>query len=81
MALAYYTGNYYLWVIVEFAFGILYSIILNWKIKQVYPWLETEIKKGKGLCREYPDVMRYTKQLFRHKIGSVFPQLPSLKNE
>ena len=71
MALAYYTGNYYLWVIVEFAFGILYSIILNWKIKQVYPWLETEIKKGKGLCREYPDVMRYTKQLFIHKIGSV----------
>lgn len=69
MALAYYTGNYYLWVIVEFSFGILYSIILNWKIKQVYPWLEIEIKKGKALCREYPDVMKYTKQLFVHKIG------------
>lgn len=71
MALAYYTGNYYLWVIVEFSFGILYSIILNWKIKQVYPWLITEIKKGKTLCREYPDVMKYTKQLFVHKIASV----------
>ena len=71
MALAYYTGNYYLWVIVEFSFGILYSIILNWKIKQVYPWLVTEVKKGKALCREYPDVMRYTKQLFVHKIGVV----------
>ena len=71
MALAYYTGNYYLWVIVEFSFGILYSIILNWKIKQVYPWLVTEIKKGKALCREYPDVLKYTKQLFIHKIGSV----------
>lgn len=71
MGLAYYTGNYYLWVIVEFSFGILYSIILNWKIKQVYPWLKTEIKKGKTLCQEYPDVMKYTKQLFVHKIGSV----------
>lgn len=71
MALAYYTGNYYLWVIVEFSFGILYSIILNWKIKQVYPWLVTEIKKGKALCREYPDVLKYTKQLFIHRIGSV----------
>ena len=71
MGLAYYTGNYYLWVIVEFSFGILYSIILNWKIKQVYPWLVTEVKKGKALCKEYPDVMRYTKQLFVHKIGSV----------
>lgn len=71
MALAYYTGNYYLWVIVEFSFGILYSIILNWKIKQVYPWLVTEIKKGKALCKEYPDVMKYTKQLFVHKIGEI----------
>ena len=71
MALAFYTGNYYLWVIVEFSFGILYSIILNWKIKQVYPWLVTEIKKGRALCKEYPDVMKYTKQLFVHKIGSV----------
>lgn len=71
MGLAYYTGNYYLWVIVEFSFGILYSIILNWKIKQVYPWLVTEVKKGKALCKEYPDVMKYTKQLFVHKIASV----------
>ena len=71
MTLALYTRNYYLWVIVEFAFGILYSIILNWKIKQVYPWLKTELQKGKALCKEYPDVMKYTKQLFVHKIGSI----------
>lgn len=71
MALAYYTGNYVLWVLVEFSFGILYSFILNWKIKQVYPWLITEIKKGKVLCREYPDVMKYTKQLFIHNLGNV----------
>ena len=71
MVLAYYTGNYIIWVLVEFSFGILYSFILNWKIKQVYPWLETEIKKGKTLCHKYPDVLRNTKQLFIHKIGSV----------
>ena len=71
MGLAYYIGNYYLWVVVEFLFGILYSIILDWKIKQVYPWLVTDIKQGKALCEKYPDVMRYTKQLFVHKIGSV----------
>ena len=71
MVLVYNTGNYYLWVIVEFSFGILYSIILNWKIRKVYPWLVTEVAKGKALCKEYPDVMKYTKQLFVHKIGSV----------
>lgn len=71
MGLAYYTSNFYLWVIVEFLFGILYSIILNWKIRQVYPWLESEVRCGKSLYKKYPNVMRYTKQLFIHKIGSV----------
>ena len=71
LGLAYYYGNYFVWVIVEFAFGILYAIILSWKIKQVYPWLEAEVKSGRGLLKKYPDVMKYTKQLFIHKLGGI----------
>ena len=71
MGLAYYTRNYYLWIVIEFLFGILYSLILNWKIRQVYPWMSSEVKIGKTLYKEYPEVMRYTKQLFIHNIGSV----------
>jgi O-antigen/teichoic acid export membrane protein len=71
MALAYYTGNYYLWVIVEFVFGILYAVILNWKINQVYPWLKTDVRNGKELRKKYPEIIKYTKQLFVHKIGEV----------
>lgn len=67
MALAYYTGNYYLWVIVELSFGIIYSFILNWKINQVYPWLKSEVSQGRILFKKYPEVMKYTKQLFVHK--------------
>lgn len=66
---AYYTGSYYLWVIIELVFGILYSFILNWKVNQVYPWLKSEVKQGKLLFKKYPEVMRYTKQLFVHKIA------------
>ena len=69
MALAYYTGNYYLWVAIELAFGIIYSFILNWKINQTYPWLKAEIKKGRQLFKKYPEVMKYTRQLFVHKIA------------
>ncbi|WP_071150356.1 lipopolysaccharide biosynthesis protein [Bacteroides ndongoniae] len=69
MASAYYTGSYYLWVVIELAFGIIYSFILNWKINQVYPWLKSEVKQGKLLFKKYPEVMKYTKQLFLHKIG------------
>lgn len=77
MTSAYYTGSYYLWVAIEFFFGILYSFILNWKINQTYPWLKSEIRLGKKLFKKYPEVMRYTKQLFVHKI-SEFVQLKTM---
>ncbi len=69
MASAYYTGSYYLWVVIELVFGIIYSIILNWKINRVYPWLRSEVRLGKQLFKKYPEVMKYTRQLFVHKIG------------
>lgn len=72
MVSAYYTGSYYLWVVIELAFGIIYSFILNWKINQVYPWLRSEVKQGKLLFKKYPEVMKYTKQLFVHQISSFF---------
>ena len=69
MALAYYTGSYYIWLAIELTFGIIYSFILNWKINKVYPWLKSEIKLGKQLFKQYPEVIKYTKQLFVHKLG------------
>lgn len=73
MASAHYTGSYYLWVAIELAFGIIYSFILNWKINQTYPWLKTEVREGRRLFRKYPEVMKYTRQLFVHQI-SAFAQ-------
>lgn len=70
MASAYYTGSYYLWGAIELTFGIIYSFVLNWKINQVYPWLRSEVRQGKQLFKKYPEVMKYTKQLFVHQIAS-----------
>lgn len=69
MVCAHYTGNYYLWSAIELTFGIIYSFILNWKINQVYPWLKSEVRLGKQLFKKYPEVMKYTKQLFVQKIA------------
>ncbi len=71
MVAAYYTGNYYLWIAINFIFGIIYSFILNWKINQVYPWLKSNIKNGKALLDKYPEVIKLTKQVFVHKIGGI----------
>ena len=69
MVSAYYTGSYYLWMVIELVFGIGYSFILNWKIDQTYPWLKAEVKLGKKLFKKYPEVMQKTKQLFIHQIS------------
>ena len=68
---ALYTGSYYLWIITEFIFGIIYSFILNWKINQVYPWLKSDIKKGKKILNKYPEIITKTKQVFVHKLGGI----------
>jgi O-antigen/teichoic acid export membrane protein len=70
IAAAYYTHNYYYWIAIELVFGFIASFILNWKINQVYPWLKSEVKLGKKIFDKYPEVMKYTKQLFVHKIAS-----------
>lgn len=71
IVLVYYTKNFYLWVAIELIFGIIYSIILNLRIKKVYPWLASDKSKGKELSKKYPLIMKYAKQLFVHKIGTL----------
>lgn len=71
MSFAYYMRSWYCWVFIEFCFGVLYSIALNKKINQVYPWLKSSIKNGEKLRSQYPLIMVYAKQLFVHKIGGL----------
>ncbi len=66
--LAYHYKNLYVWVAVEFLFGIIGCIILNWKINKEYPWLKVNKSQGKLLLKKYPEVLVKTKQVFIHKI-------------
>lgn len=60
--------NLFLWVAVEFLFGIIGCIILNWKINKEYPWLKTDKSLGKDLLKKYPGILKNTKQIFIHQI-------------
>lgn len=71
MTLIYYIRSYFLWISIELLFGVVYSVILNWKIKQVYPWLSSSIREGRRLNRDYPLIMKYSRQLFIHKLGTL----------
>lgn len=50
--------------------GYLWSCFwINRTLKQEYPWLET-VSDGRTLTKEFPDVLKKTKQLFVHKIAA-----------
>lgn len=68
MAVAAYLHNYYLWLALEIAYGLFSCLILNWKIRQVYPWLHANVAKGKSLYPNYKHLLTFTKQVFVHKI-------------
>lgn len=71
MILAIYFASFYVYFIIELIGGIVNSIILNWKINKTYPWLKSEIKEGKHIFKEYPEIIKYTKQIFAHKVGGL----------
>ena len=69
LIICYYSHNYYIWVGIELIFSILYCILLNWKIYQVYPWLKADLKLGKKLFKKYPEIVTKTKQVFVQRIA------------
>ena len=71
MILAIYYGSFYIYFAIELFGGIINAIILNWKINKTYPWLKSEIKKGKQIFKKYPEITKYTKQIFAHKVGGL----------
>lgn len=68
LLLAYYYKNLYVWAFIEFLFGIISCVILNWKINKEYPWLKTDKSNGKFLLKQYQNIIINTKQVFIHKI-------------
>ena len=71
MILALYLRSFIVYLLIELFFGIINSIILNWKINKTYPWLKSEVKLGRKLFKKYPEITTYTKQIFAHRVGGV----------
>lgn len=64
--------NPFLFYIGTTLFSYLFSCWwLNHVIAKEYPWLQTKGFNGHKLLREYPEVIKKTKQLFIHRITSV----------
>lgn len=80
MVLALHFKDFILYFSIEILAGIANSIILNIKVRRTYPWLDSELREGRKLLSKYPQIAKYIKQLFVHKIASFvqFQILPVL---
>jgi len=67
--LRYLDGNYYGWLVLELAFGLLQRYMINRAVSKKYPWLKTHPSRGRSLLAQYRDVILKVKQLFAHKIA------------
>lgn len=66
-----YTNNFYLYLSLNVIFGLVAALIIQWRVKKVYPWLSASIKNGWSYLKEYPSIITKTKQIFFHRIGSL----------
>lgn len=66
--LAYYYRNLWLWVVVGFVFTIIGIIVFNYRIRQLYPWLQVNLEEGRKNLKKYPEVLKKTRQIFVQKI-------------
>ena len=66
--LAYYYRNLWLWVVVGLVFTVIGIAVFNYRIRQLYPWLQVSMKEGRHHLRQYPEVLQKTRQIFVQKI-------------
>lgn len=70
LAIYSFEDGYIWWIIIEILMAFVTSLILNKTISREYPWLTTNVSQGNILKNKYPEILRKTKQIFFHKIGS-----------
>ncbi|MBU2930125.1 lipopolysaccharide biosynthesis protein [Winogradskyella psychrotolerans] len=64
-----YYKNFYLYIILELIFSIIYSVLLRRKISQTYPWLMIHYNGKSSVIKEYPEIIKKVKQVFFHKMS------------
>ena len=70
--LAYNFRNLYVWVSIEFIFGLIVCWILNYVINKEYSWLKTDKRRGKTILQKYPEILVKAKQIVIHRIKNFF---------
>lgn len=71
IVLAYFYQNLYLWVAVGLFYTVVGCIVFNRRINKEYPWLQISISQGRKKLKDYPDILRKTRQVFVQRIKDL----------
>lgn len=70
-AVATLSNGYVWWVIIEVVITTCMAFTLNRSISHGYSWLNTSVKKGGTLRKQYPEIVTKIKQVFFHEIAGL----------
>ena len=70
LAIRYLNNGYVYWMGLELLFSAIAAVALDRVLKREYPWLNSSPARGKELRIKYPEIIKKTKQVFFHQIGS-----------
>lgn len=61
--------KYFEFLAIELLFSVLYTLVINRRVKSCYPWLDSSYATGRRVRKDYPEVFMKIKQVFAHKFG------------
>lgn len=64
-------GVYYYWLLAEVVFAIIYSVLIEVRVRREYPWLKPSFKEGSRIRRDYKGLFNNLKQIVSHKFANV----------
>lgn len=69
LALYIFSNGFFVWLIIELFFGIIYGFLINRKVNKIYPWLNTSYSHGKNIRKKYKFIFKTIKQVIPHNFG------------
>lgn len=71
IVVAYCWHNLWLWSAVGLVYTVVGCVVFNRRIRREYPWLQTSAALGRQRLKDYPEILRKTRQVFVQRIKDL----------
>ena len=79
LSIIYLANGYVYWLVLEFLMSVITTVVIECVLRCEYPWLCPQPRIGGVMRKKHINIIKKTKQIFFHKIGSfAFSQSSSI---